>query len=152
MMITKMTSTLAMAVPAAAALTAAALTITAAPAAADSSKFVTVYSMTNGPCIAQIDASVNGDAYPEAAAFTVASTMWGVGNCNLPVTLNWRNTATGATGSVTRTANGPGSWTNDGKSAIFSPGVGDFTATITLGAAHLPQPGTIQFKVSKYQG
>ncbi|MGV9823691.1 hypothetical protein [Nocardia xishanensis] len=151
-MTTKMTRTLAMAVPAAAALTAAALTVTAAPAAAETSKFMTVYSMTNGPCLAQVDASVNGDAYPESAAFTVSSMMWGVGNCSLPVTLNWRNTDTGATGSVTRTATGPGYWMNDGKSAIFSPGVGNFTATITLGQAHLPEPGLVHFTIAKYQG
>lgn len=151
-MTTKMTSTLVKTVPLAAALSAAALAVTAAPAVANGGEFTTVYSLTNGACLAQIDASVNGNAYPQSAAFTVASNMWGLGPCSVPVTLNWRNTETGETGKVTQTPNGPGFWMNDGKSAVFSPGVGKFTATITVGAAHLPQPGTIQFAVAPYQG
>lgn len=135
-----------------AALAVVALTATAAPAAANGGKFQTAYSLTQGLCIAQVDASVAGDAYPQAAAFTVSTTMWGVGTCSLPVTLNWRNTETGETGSVTRNANGPGYWMNDGRGAIFSPGVGTFTGTVTIGQAHIPEPGTLEFTVSEYQG
>lgn len=148
-----MTSKLAFAVPAASALAVAALAVTAAPAAAvNGGKFQTVYSLTQGLCVAQIEASVNGDAYPEHAAFTVGSTMWGVGDCQLPVTLNWRNLETGETGSKTQTPHGPGYWMNDGKAALFAPGVGKFSATITIGAAHVPEPGTIEFTVAEYQG
>lgn len=138
---------------AAAALTVAALTATSAPAAAtDGGSFDTVYSLAEGPCVAQLDASVTGDAYPEHAAFTVSTIMFGVGSCNLPVTLNWRNVDTGATGAVTKTANGPGHWMNDGRSALFRPGIGRFTATVTVGTAHIPEPGSVDFTVTKYQG
>lgn len=145
--------TTAFALPAAAtALTVGALTATAAPAVADGGSFQPVYSLAQGACVAQLDASVTGDAYPEHAAFTVSTIMFGVGPCALPVTLNWRNLDTGATGSVTQTANGPGHWMNDGRSALFHPGVGRFTATITVGAAHVPEPGSVDFTVTEYRG
>ncbi|MFQ6326327.1 hypothetical protein ACLMAL_09330 [Nocardia sp. CWNU-33] len=129
---------------------AVALLATAAPATAEG-KFATIYSLTQGACFAQVDSSVNGDAYPSSAAFTVSTTMFGIGPCTLPVTLNWRNLATGATGSFTVTANGPGYWSNSSYSAIFQPGIGDFTSTVTIGAAHMPEPGNREFTVHKYQ-
>lgn len=138
-----------------AALTTA--TLTAAPAAAapapavSGDSFGTVYSLAYGACIAQVEPSVTGDAYPEHAAFTVSSIMFGAGDCTLPVTLNWRNLDTGQTGTVTRTPTGPGYWMNDGRAALFSPGVGRFSATVTVGAAHIPEPGTVEFTVSEYR-
>ncbi|WP_280236239.1 hypothetical protein [Nocardia cyriacigeorgica] len=148
-----MTSKLAFAVPAASALAVTALAVTAAPAAAENGgKFQTVYSLTDGPCVAQIDASVTGPGYPEHASFTVTAHMYGVGSCRLPVTLNWRNLDTGETGSKTHTPSGPGTWMPDGRSALFAPGIGRFEATVTVGAAHIPEPGTVQFTVEKYQG
>ncbi|WP_406237919.1 hypothetical protein [Nocardia sp. NBC_01009] len=129
---------------------AVALLATAAPATAEG-KFATMYSLTQGACFAQVDSSVNGDAYPSSAAFTVSTTMFGIGPCTLPVTLNWRNLASGATGSFTVTANGPGYWSNSSYSAIFQPGIGDFTSTVTIGAAHLPEPGNREFTVHEYQ-
>lgn len=144
---------IAFTLPACAALAAAALATTAAPAAAaDGGSFDTAYSLTNGACAAQVEPSVTGDAYPEHAAFSVSTIMFGAGECTLPVTLNWRNLDTGETGSVTRTAYGPGHWMNDGRSALFHPGIGRFSATVTIGAAHVPDPGTVEFSVSEYRG
>ncbi|MEV6429717.1 hypothetical protein [Nocardia sp. NPDC051463] len=134
----------------AAPVAAVALLTTAAPATAEG-KFATAYSLTQGACFAQVETSVNGDAYPSSAGFTVNTTMFGIGPCTLPVTLNWRNIATGATGSFAVTANGPGYWSNGGYSAIFQPGIGDFTSTVTIGAAHVPDPGTRTFTVHQYQ-
>lgn len=133
---------------------AAAVLATAAPAAAQDTggDFATVYSLTNGPCAAVIDSSVHGDAYPGMAAFTVDGPLYGVGHCTLDVTLNWRNIDTGETGRVTETANGPGYWSNSGHSALFSPGYGDFVGTVTVGAAHLPEPGEVHFSNHPYQG
>ncbi|WP_228000861.1 hypothetical protein [Nocardia australiensis] len=137
---------------AATAVGAAALIATATPAsAAPAEKFATVYSLADGPCVAQVNASVAGDAYPSSAAFTVSGTLYGVGSCKLTVTLNWRNDNTGETGTRPVTLNGPGFWGNDGRSAIFSPGIGDFTATLTVGGAHVPEPGTVKFSVHQYQ-
>ncbi|MEU6562177.1 hypothetical protein [Nocardia nova] len=126
----------------------------AAPASADDAggKFATVYSMTDGPCVAVIDSSVHGDAYPGMAAFTVGGPLIGVGHCTLDITLNWRNVDTGETGSFTQTANGPGYWGNSGYSALFSPGYGNFVGTVTVGAAHVPEPGEVQFSNHPYQG
>ncbi|WP_280276886.1 hypothetical protein [Nocardia wallacei] len=140
---------------AAAALVAGASVIaTAAPASADTNggQFTRVYSLANGPCGAIVDSSVNGNAYPGAAGFTAAVTLIGVGSCSLDVTLNWRNVATGETGTKTHRANGPGFWSNDGRSAIFSPGYGDFVGTVTVGAAHVPEPGELHFTVRPYEG
>ncbi|WP_228824100.1 hypothetical protein [Nocardia blacklockiae] len=127
---------------------------TAGPAAAESSggQFTRVYSLANGPCVAIVDSSVNGNAYPGAAGFTASVTLIGVGSCSLDVTLNWRNVATGETGSKTHHANGPGYWSNDGRSSLFSPGYGDFVGTVTVGAAHVPEPGELPFTVHPYQG
>ncbi|RDI49782.1 hypothetical protein DFR68_106219 [Nocardia mexicana] len=141
---------------AAAALGAAATVIaTAAPASAQANggKFTRVYSLANGPCAAVVDSSVTGNAYPSSAAFTVSTTMYGVGSCSLDVTLNWRHVETGQTGTVTRHANGPGYWGTDGRGSIFSPGVyGDFVGTVTVGAAHIPEPGEVRFSVQQYRG
>lgn len=135
-----------------AALTTATLTATAAPAAAASGgSFGTVYSLAYGTCVAQVEPSVTGDAYPEHAAFTVSTIMFGAGDCTLPVTLTWRNLDTGQIGTVTRTPTGPGYWVNDGRSALFSPGVGRFSATVTVGAAHIPDLATVEFTVSEYR-
>ncbi|GGL04101.1 hypothetical protein [Nocardia jinanensis] len=144
--------TTALLLPAAAALAVGTLVATAAPAAADGGSFQTVYSLTDGPCVAQVDTSVKGPGYPEHASFTVSTIMFGVGSCSLPVTLNWRNLDTGETGSTTRTANGPGYWMNDGRSSLFHPGIGRFTATVSVGAAHIPESGSVDFVVEKYQG
>lgn len=144
--------TTALALPAAAVLAVGTLAATAAPAAADGGSFQTMYSLTDGPCVAQVDTSVNGPGYPEHASFTVSTIMFGVGSCSLPITLNWRNLDTGETGSTTRTANGPGHWMNDGRSALFRPGIGRFTATVSVGAAHTPESGSVEFTVEKYQG
>ncbi len=137
-----------------AAMTAAAVTTTAAPASADSSggKFATIYSLTNGPCVAIVDSSVNGNAYPGMAAFTVTAQMIGVGQCSLDITLNYRNVDTGETGSFTTHANGPGFWGNSGYSALFSPGHDNFVGTVTVNAAHFPDPGAVQFTNHPYQG
>lgn len=142
----------ALALTAAAALAVGTPVATAASAAADGGSFQTVYSLTQGACAAQVDTSVSGPGYPEHAAFTVSTIMFGVGQCSLPVTLNWRNLDTGETGTTTRTANGPGYWMNDGRSALFRPGIGRFTATVTVGAAHIPESGSVEFTVDKYQG
>ncbi|MET8797488.1 hypothetical protein ABZV91_13755 [Nocardia sp. NPDC004568] len=142
----------ALALPAAAALAVGTLAATAAPAAADGGSFQTIYSLTDGPCVAQVDASVNGPGYPEHASFTVSAITFGFGSCSLPVTLNWRNLDTGETGSATQVANGPGHWMNDGRSALFRPGIGRFTATVTVGAAHISESGSVEFTVQKYQG
>ncbi|MEV2223628.1 hypothetical protein AB0E01_27645 [Nocardia vinacea] len=137
-----------------AAMTAAAVTTTTAPASADSSggKFATIYSLTNGPCVAIVDSSVNGNAYPGMAAFTVTAQMIGVGQCSLDITLNYRNVDTGETGSFTAHANGPGFWGNSGYSALFSPGHDNFVGTVTANAAHFPEPGAVQFTNHPYQG
>lgn len=133
--------------------TAAAIA-TAAPASADSSggKFATIYSMTNGPCVAIVDSSVNGNAYPGMAAFTVSAQLIGFGRCALDITLNYRNVDTGETGSFTAHANGPGFWGNSGYSALFSPGHDNFLGTVTVNAAHYPEPGEVQFTNHPYQG
>src|SRR5690606_6797180 len=70
-----------------------AVAVAAAPAAhaGPGGAFGTVYSLTQGPCVAVVDSSVNGDAYPNSAAFTVQTTMIGVGSCELTVTLRWRD-------------------------------------------------------------
>ncbi len=134
--------------------TAAAIIAAAAPASADSSggKFATIYSMTNGPCIAIVDSSVNGNAYPGMAAFTVTAKMIGFGHCALDITLNYRNVDTGETGSFTAHANGPGFWSNSGRSALFSPGHDNFVGTVTLNEAHFPEPGEVQFTNHPYRG
>lgn len=141
-----------LALPAAAVIAVGTLAATAAPAAAEGGSFQTIYSLTDGPCVAQVDASVNGPGYPEHASFTVSTITFGFGSCSLPVTLNWRNLDTGETGSITQIANGPGHWMNDGRSALFRPGIGRFTATVTVGAAHTPDSGSVEFVVQKYQG
>ncbi|MFI9403968.1 hypothetical protein [Nocardia sp. NPDC052316] len=141
------------AIPAVPAAAAAALVATAAPAAAQIvDPFESVYSLTQGLCVAQVSSSVVSNAYPEHAGFTVATTMYGVGSCSLPLTLNWRNVDTGETGTFTVTAQGPGYWSNSGRSALFRPGIGKFTATLTVGAAHIPEPGTGEFWVDRYEG
>ena len=143
--------TTAFALPAAAAVATGTLLATAAPAAAaDGSSFATVYSLAQGACVAQVDASVNGNAYPGHAAFTVSTIMFGAGTCQLPITLNWRNLDTGDTGTEVRSANGPGHWTTDPYSSLFQPGSGRFTATITVGAAHLPEPDSVEFVVPEF--
>ncbi|MEV5838614.1 hypothetical protein [Nocardia sp. NPDC052112] len=137
-----------------AAITAAAAIAAATPASADSSggKFTTIYSMTNGPCVAIVDSSVNGNAYPGMAAFTVTAQMIGFGRCSLDITLNYRNVDTGETGSFTAHANGPGFWGNSGYSALFSPGHDNFVGTVTLNATHIPESGAVQFTNHPYQG
>ncbi|WP_454199088.1 hypothetical protein [Nocardia sp. Marseille-Q1738] len=135
------------------AVAAATLVATAAPAAAAPAvEFATVYTLAQGPCVGQVHMSVNGNAYPNQAAFTVSSTLVGAGPCTLPVTLNWRNVATGQTGAFQVTAHGPGYWANSGHSTLFAPGIGQFTATVTIGAPHFPEPGTVEFTVPQYQG
>ncbi|MFI6774196.1 hypothetical protein [Nocardia sp. NPDC050412] len=136
------------------AITAAAVIASAAPASADSSggKFATIYALTNGPCVAIVDSSVNGNAYPGMAAFTVSAQMIGVGPCSLDITLNYRNVDTGETGSFTAHANGPGYWGNSGYSALFSPGHDNFVGSVTLSAAHFPESGQVQFTNHPYQG
>ncbi|MBB5917907.1 hypothetical protein BJY24_006819 [Nocardia transvalensis] len=136
-------------------LTAAAAVIgTAAPASADTNggKFTKIYSLTNGPCVAVVDSSVGGDTYPSSAGFTVSATLIGVGPCSLDVTLNWRNVDTGETGTKTQHASGPGYWGNDGRSAIFSPGIGNFVGTVTTSAGHVPESGEVAFTVHRYGG
>ncbi|MEV6322057.1 hypothetical protein AB0M45_12810 [Nocardia sp. NPDC051787] len=135
------------------AVAAATLVATAAPAtAAPAVEFATVYTLAQGACAGQLEMSVNGDAYPNQAAFTVSTTLVGVGPCSLPVTLNWRNVATGQTGAFQVIAHGPGYWANSSHSTLFAPGIGHFTATVTVGALHFPEPGTVEFTVTKYQG
>ncbi|AFU00353.1 hypothetical protein [Nocardia brasiliensis] len=141
------------AVPAVPAVAVATMVATAAPAAAQlHDSFATVYSLSQGLCVASVSSGVTGNAYPEHAGFYVATTMYGVGGCTLPLTLNWRNVDTGETGTFTVTAQGPGYWSNSGRSALFHPGLGKFTATLTVGAAHIPEPGEVEFRVDKYQG
>ncbi|MBF6226914.1 hypothetical protein [Nocardia abscessus] len=130
----------------------AALVATAAPAAAAPAAFATVYTLAQGPCVGQVEMSVNGNAYPNQAAFTVGATLVGAGPCTLPITLNWRNVATGQEGAFQVVAQGPGYWGNSGHSALFLPGIGQFTATVSIGAAHFPAPGTVEFTVPQYQG
>ncbi|WP_324192658.1 hypothetical protein [Nocardia transvalensis] len=142
------------ALSAAAAVSTAAVIATAAPASADPNggKFTTVYSLANGPCVAIVDTSVNGNAYPGAAAFTVGANLLGVGPCSLPITLNWRNLDNGQAGSFTQIANGPGFWGNSGPGAIFNPGYGNFAATVSVAAPHIPESGELRFTVQPYQG
>lgn len=141
----------------AAALTGAAFTalaVAAAPAAhaGPGGAFGPIYSLTQGPCVAVVDTSVNGDAYPNSAAFTVQTTMIGIGSCELTVTLHWRNVADGQTGEFAVTAHGPGYWANSGPAAIFSPGPGSFTGWVTVNAASLGSSGEIAFDIPKYEG
>ncbi|AYF77317.1 hypothetical protein D7D52_29770 [Nocardia yunnanensis] len=126
----------------------------AAPAAtpAATGSFATVYSLTNGPCVAIVNTSVYGDAYPGQAAFTVDAQLPGVGTCDLPITLTYRNVDTGDTGSIVADAQGPGYWSRYGYSAIFPLDPGTYTAQITIGAAHFPEPGTVQFTQNGYHG
>ncbi|MEU7634368.1 hypothetical protein AB0C34_31095 [Nocardia sp. NPDC049220] len=141
-------------VPALPAVAITALLVTATPAAAATTdgRFPTIYALGQGPCVGAVESSVNPNAYPNLAAFTVSSTLVGVGACTLPVTLNWRNADTGETGAFPVTAQGPGYWGNSGHSALFAPGFGHFTATVSVGGAHLPEPGAIEFTVAPYQG
>ncbi|WP_216916823.1 hypothetical protein OG225_03950 [Nocardia sp. NBC_01377] len=116
--------------------------------------FATIYALTDGPCAAQVDASVSGNGYPDHAAFTVSTNMVGVGDmgaCSLPVTLNWRNLTTGQSGAFTTVARGPGYWSNGGYSAIFAPGIGNFTGNVTVGNAYAPESGGVDFTVKKYR-
>ncbi|WP_063025148.1 hypothetical protein [Nocardia niwae] len=131
----------------------AALVATAAPAAAGpGGKFATVYTLAQGPCVGQVEMSINGNAYPNQAAFTVGVTLVGAGPCTLPITLNWHNVDTGQEGAFQVVAQGPGYWGNSGHSALFTPGIGQFTGTVSIGPAHFPDPGTVEFTVPKYQG
>ncbi|PXX69253.1 hypothetical protein DFR70_102942 [Nocardia tenerifensis] len=123
----------------------------AAPATADTGgNFATIYSLTDGPCAAQVRSSVHSPAYPNAAGFTVETTMLGVDACHLDVTLNWRNIDTGETGAFTQTANGPGMWMTPGRSHIFYPGFGRFVGTVSIGPAHFPESGEVAFTVEPY--
>ncbi|MFD4430455.1 hypothetical protein [Nocardia sp. NPDC058497] len=124
---------------------------TAAPAAA-SSKFNTIYSLTQGPCVAIVDTSINGNAYPSSAGFTVTTNMLGVGSCSLTVTLHWRNLDTQETGTFDVHASGPGVWMNGGPTAIFQPGFGNFVGWVTVNANHIGDSGEAQFEVNPYQG
>ncbi|MFI6867232.1 hypothetical protein [Nocardia sp. NPDC050406] len=131
--------------------TTASVVALAAPAAAGGGgSFNTLYSLTNGPCVAVVDSSVKGDAYPNSAAFTVKANLYGLAQCGLTVTLNWRNLDTGQTGSKSVTPSGPGLWMNDGKSAIFQPGIGHIKATVTVDQQHLGQSGEVEFEVTQY--
>ncbi|MFC3962153.1 hypothetical protein [Nocardia jiangsuensis] len=145
-----------LAVLATAVLATAALVVFATPAVANPATtggpFTPAVSLTDGLCVAYVDTAVTGDAYPEHAAFTVAATLVGVGPCSLPVTLTWRNVDTGETGVVTKTARGPGYWSTSGRDALFHAGIGRFDGTVTIGPAHLPEPGTVDFTVTRYQG
>ncbi|WP_280501123.1 hypothetical protein [Nocardia farcinica] len=131
-----------------------AVAVAAAPAAhaGPGGAFGTVYSLTQGPCVAVVDSSVNGDAYPNSAAFTVQTTMIGVGSCELTVTLRWRDVGDGSTGEFTVTAHGPGYWSNSGPGAIFSPGTGSFTGTVTVSAPSIGGSGEVAFDIPQYQG
>ncbi|MGW4371651.1 hypothetical protein ACWEKT_39135 [Nocardia takedensis] len=123
----------------------------AAPAAAQpGGPFPTLWSLTQGPCVAQVDAVVDGDALPGRAAFTVITMMHGaapVGDCALPVTLTWTEVNSGATGSYVTTAWGPGYWSNSGPAAVFAPGPGVYEASVAIGEAHTPESGAIRFTV-----
>ncbi|WP_330249496.1 hypothetical protein OG874_24600 [Nocardia sp. NBC_00565] len=141
------------ALPATGVIAAAALLTVAAPAsAASGDKFQTIYSLTNGACIAVVDSSVHGPGYPSSASFTVNTNIIGVGACALDVTLQWRNVDTGETGSRTVHATGPGNWISDPKSSIFQPGFGTFESTVTVNGAHLGESGQVEFAVEPYQG
>ncbi|GAA5058965.1 hypothetical protein [Nocardia callitridis] len=144
-----------LAIPSIPALAALAVFTAAGPANAEEGnggKFATSYAVANGPCVGTVDTYVGGNFYPGMAGFTVATQLYGIGPCTLPITLNWRNLDTGETGSVAKEARGPGYWGSDGRGALFSPGLGRFSATITIGGAHLPDPGTVEFSVKKYEG
>ncbi|MBF6132848.1 hypothetical protein IU501_07500 [Nocardia otitidiscaviarum] len=130
------------------ATTATAVALAAPAAAAPGGPFNTLYSLTSGPCVAVVDSSVKGDAYPGSAAFTVATDLYGVGSCQLTVTLHWRNETTGQTGTESVTPHGPGFWMNDGKSAIFSPGYGEIVGWVTVDQPHLGQSGEVPFTVT----
>ncbi|MEV0293076.1 hypothetical protein [Nocardia sp. NPDC050710] len=140
--------------PATGALAATALLmVNAGPAsAASGGKFQTIYSLTDGACVAVVDSSVHGPGYPNSASFTVSTNMIGFGSCGLDVTLHWKNVDTGESGTRTAHATGPGSWVSDPKSSIFQPGFGNFVGTVTVGAAHLGESGQVAFTVEKYQG
>ncbi|MFI9509883.1 hypothetical protein [Nocardia sp. NPDC052566] len=141
------------ALPATSVVAAAALLTTAAPASAESGgKFQTIYSLTSGACLAEVDSSVHGPGYPNSASFTVSTTMFGVGSCGLDVTLHWRNVDTGESGERTAHAKGPGYWSSDPKSSLFTPGFGHFVGTVTVDAAHLGDSGQVEFTVEPYQG
>ncbi|AXK85593.1 hypothetical protein IU443_29020 [Nocardia farcinica] len=131
-----------------------ALLVATAPAAhaGPGGAFAPLYSLTQGPCVAMVASSVNGNAYPNQAAFTVNTTMLGVGSCELTVTLHWRNVQTGQTGEFAVTAHGPGYWSNSGPGAIFGPGVGSFTGWVSVNAPSVGASGEIQFDVPQYQG
>ncbi|MFI6041192.1 hypothetical protein ACIA8C_06130 [Nocardia sp. NPDC051321] len=131
---------------------AAALLATATPATADTGGgFATMYSLADGPCVAQVKSSVHSPAYPNAAGFTVETLMPGVGPCHLDVTLQWHNVDTGESGTFTQTAVGPGIWMTPGRSHIFYPGFGRFVGTVSLGPAHFPESGEVAFTVEPYQ-
>ncbi|MEU8900609.1 hypothetical protein [Nocardia sp. NPDC048505] len=144
-----MISTKAAATAGIAAAAAAGLCATAAPAAAvyDVREFPTVYTLgQDGLCFGRIQSAI-GPEGQGLASFQVDAQLYGVGSCSVPLTLDWRNLDTGETGTRTVTVPGPGSW-NIGRSAMFRPGgVGQFVATLRVGPAHLPEPGTITFRV-----
>ncbi|NUS42644.1 MAG: hypothetical protein HOQ24_02960 [Mycobacteriaceae bacterium] len=129
------------------------LAATAAPAAAQSGgKFQTFYALAAGPCVAVVDSSVHGPGYPSSASFTVSANLIGLGPCSLDVTLQWRNVATGQTGTRTAHAVGPGYWISDPKTTIFQPGFGQFVGTVTVPTPHLGDPGQVEFTVDPYKG
>ncbi|MEV6275699.1 hypothetical protein [Nocardia sp. NPDC051832] len=133
--------------------TAAVLTLTAAPAtAANGGKFQTIYSLTNGLCVAVVESSVHGPGYPSSASFTVSTNMTGFGSCSLDVTLHWRNVDTGESGTKTAKATGPGYWISDPKTTIFQPGFGKFVGTVTVNALSVGSSGQVEFTVEPYQG
>lgn len=134
------------------ALACAPAVASAAPVATTTS-FPTVYALAQyGPCVGMIDSSVNGNAYPNQAAFNVSANTYGFGNCGLRLTLSWRNIDTNATGVVTADVKGPGYWSKGGYSALFAPGIGRFVGTLTVDGQHFPEPGQVSFEVKKYQG
>ncbi|WP_067541171.1 hypothetical protein [Nocardia crassostreae] len=110
-------------------------------------KFNTIYSLTQGPCVAVVDTSINGNAYPASAGFTVGANMIGVGSCDLTVTLHYRNKNNGATGTFDVHPHGPGYWMNSGPAAIVYLGAGSYTGWVTVNAASIGSSGQIDFDV-----
>ncbi|WP_327118953.1 hypothetical protein OHB12_11985 [Nocardia sp. NBC_01730] len=138
-----------------AALAAAPVLGTAATASAAPTQgtWDTIYTtVRSGLCIGRIDPSIgHGGLANGAALFNFQATLWGVGDCRVTITANWKNTDNGRSGAVSQEITGPG-YHHYGAEPRLYPGPGHIAVTFTMDAASFPAPAHGEWTMPHYPG
>ncbi|RDI68473.1 hypothetical protein [Nocardia pseudobrasiliensis] len=125
------------------ALAAVPLLVGAVPAEAapDGQSWDTIFTAArSGLCVGRIDPGIGyGGLANGAALFNFQATLWGVGDCRVTITADWRNTDNGRSGSVSQEITGPG-YHHYGAEPRIYPGPGHITVTFTMDALSAPAP------------